>query len=273
MKKNKIEDEIQMLLSHKCEAWSVLTSQKENSLSRAPAGRLRMSRNSNKMQCFHVTEKTSLHGEYIPVCKSKLAKSLAQKDYDKKILKEISLQLKAAQKFASVYSPERIDAVYTCLSPVRQSLVNPVRLPDADYIALWQSEKYTGKSFTDDNLGLQTCRGDLVRSKSELIIADALFRFDVPYKYERPIDMSTKKGKIRMFPDFTCLNVRLRKEIIWEHFGKMDDAEYSSKVALKMNSFLLNNFMIGDNLIFSMESEGCAFDAKKAELMIKKYLL
>lgn len=273
MKKNKIEDEIQILLNHKCDEWSTLTIQKEKSLSCAPAGRLRMSRNANKMQCFLVTGKTSLHGEYIPVGKMKMAKSLAQKDYDKRILKEMRLQLKAARKFAGVYSPERIDAVYTCLSPARRSLVNPVRLPDADYVALWQSERYLGKTFADDNPGLQTCHGEYVRSKSELIIADALFRFGVPYKYERPIDISTKKGKIRVFPDFTCLNVRLRKEIIWEHFGKMDDAEYSSKVTQKINSFLMNNFMMGDNLIFSMESECCAFDAKKAEMLIKKFLL
>lgn len=273
MKKNKNEDEIQKLLNHKCDEWSALTIQKEKTLSCAPVGRLRMSRNANKMQCFHVTEKTSLHGKYIPVGKSKLAKGLAQKEYDKKVLKEIWLQLKAAQKFANVYSPERIDAVYTSLSPERRSLVTPVRLPDADYVALWQGEKYLGKPFTEENPGLQTCHGELVRSKSELIIADSLYRLGVPYKYECPVDISTKKGKIRVFPDFTCLNVRLRKEIIWEHFGKMDDAEYSSKVTLKMNSFLLNNFMMGDNLIFSMESDCCAFDAKKAELLIKKFLL
>ena len=65
-----------------------------------------------------------------------------------------------------------------------------------------------------------TSKGERVRSKSEVIIADVLNREGVPYRYEYPIYI---KGIGKIYPDFTVLNIGIRKEMIWDHFGMMDD--------------------------------------------------
>lgn len=272
-KKNNEEDEIQSLLKQKSLEMFNVISQKKKSLKNAPAGRLRLSRNGNKMQWFHVTDKKETHGKYISVGNLKLAKDLAQKDYDVKILNLLCKQLNAVQRFLKVYSPHSVDAVFANMLSARCQLITPIRKLDNDYVNEWISEKHVGNPNYDESLEMVTARGDSVRSKSEVIIADTLYRLGIPYKYERPIVLSTRKGRIKVYPDFTCLNVRLRKEIIWEHFGKMDDGNYSANVALKMNDYFSNGYVMGDNLIFSMESEGNAFDAKKAEMLIKKFLL
>ena len=51
----------------------------------------------------------------------------------------------------------------------------------------WLSEKYEGKQFREGEPVILTDRGERVRSKSEKIIADYLFRKGIPYKYEKPL--------------------------------------------------------------------------------------
>lgn len=70
-----------------------------------------------------------------------------------------------------------------------------------------------------------TCRGDLVSSKSEIIISDALFALEqagkIRYAFERPL--SDAKGGYRL-PDFT---IETNQDTwYWEHCGMMDNAAY-----------------------------------------------
>lgn len=70
-----------------------------------------------------------------------------------------------------------------------------------------------------------TRRGDLVSSKSEIIIADALYGLELAdrlrYTFERPL--SDSKGGYRL-PDFT---IETDKDTwYWEHCGMMDNAAY-----------------------------------------------
>ena len=57
-----------------------------------------------------------------------------------------------------------------------------------------------------------TERGEQVRSKSEKIIADSLYRNGIPYRYEHPVYL---RGMGVVHPDFICLHVKKRKEILW----------------------------------------------------------
>ena len=75
-------------------------------------------------------------------------------------------------------------------------------------------------------------RGERVRSKSEKIIADKLYRNGIPYKYEKPLVL---KGLGKIHPDFEILNKRTRKEYFLEHLGKMDDIGYVKKNMRRIN--------------------------------------
>ena len=72
------------------------------------------------------------------------------------------------------------------LHPGSRPLVTPVREPDEDFIAAWQHLPYTGKPFEINAPEFFTCTGVRVRSKSEVIIADALNRAGIPFRYEFP---------------------------------------------------------------------------------------
>ncbi len=59
----------------------------------------------------------------------------------------------------------------------------------------------------------RTEKGELVRSKSEMNIANALFRTEIPYKYECPLTLND--GRV-IYPDFTVLDVYNRRLVCWE---------------------------------------------------------
>ena len=61
--------------------------------------------------------------------------------------------------------------VYKTLHPLRRSLVRPVLLPEEDFVRAWEEERWHGKYIDPDGPQLFTEKGELVRSKSEIIIA------------------------------------------------------------------------------------------------------
>lgn len=116
--------------------------------------------------------------------------------------------------------------------------------------------------------GILTDREERVRSKSELIIANALNSQNIPYRYEQKL---TIKGR-DIYPDFNILNVRKQKEIIWEHFGLMDDPEYVAKTVRKISEYSANGFQIGDNLIVTFENNHTPLNTIQVNYYIKNFL-
>ncbi len=244
-------------------------NQIETSLKNAPEGSLRLCKHGLTTQYYHRTDPHDVNGTYIPRSKEYIAQALAQKDYHKKILAVIEKELNAIHKFFSSHPETDIEHIYTSLHPARQKLITPIYEPDDTYIQKWQSIKYEGKGFKNDAPEFYTSTGIRVRSKSELIIADLLYKEKIPYRYEYPIYLS---GIGRIYPDFTSLNIKKRKEIIWEHFGMMDDPAYIEKSLQKIALYEQNGFFPGENLILTYESKKNPINQKLVLLMINRYL-
>lgn len=174
-----------------------LISAKEKALKKAPAGRLRLSRRKNQVQWFHVTKGTTVHGKYIPVNEIGRAKALAQKEYDQKALPELKKWRFLIDSFLNRFRLQNLENLYACMHEGRQKLVTPVYESDETYIAQWLAGVYEGKKIEDDVPEIMTLRGERVRSKSEAMIADTLYRLKIPYKYECPLAIRHKKGMSR----------------------------------------------------------------------------
>ncbi len=74
----------------------------------------------------------------------------------------------------------------------------------------------------------QTLSGDLVRSKSEVIIANILYQTGIPFKYESHLVAPDGQGRA---PDFTV--TWQGKTYYWEHLGMLDLDDYEQSWALK----------------------------------------
>ncbi len=79
-----------------------------------------------------------------------------------------------------------------------------------------------GDIFLEERLIHRTARGDAVRSKSEVIIANMLHAAKVNYHYEQPLEL----GGVVKYPDFTIEDDDAGVTYFWEHCGMLHDAAY-----------------------------------------------
>ncbi len=88
-----------------------------------------------------------------------------------------------------------------------------------------------GQDVRDEGLIHRTRRGELVRSKSELIIANLLSsEFEVDYTYE--FELRASDGSVR-YPDFFVDDSAAGSKLYIEHLGLLDDPTYARRWAAK----------------------------------------
>ena len=244
--------------------------EKNAALEEAPDGKLRIDRKGNSPQYYHRKDRSKTKGCYLKRVQDSFAATLAQKEYDFKLISELKAEIKALEKFLDDYRPERIDEIFVSLRDYRKSLIRPAMLLDEEYVKRWMSVEYEKKAFEENAPDYHTVNGERVRSKSELIIADALNRFKIPYRYEYSININ---GIGTVHPDFICLNVRTRKEYVWEHNGLMSDSEYADYEVNKIEKYTFAGYYPGINLILSFETSSRPLSSRIIENYINHYLL
>ena len=89
--------------------------------------------------------------------------------------------------------------------------------------------------FLEEGLIHRTERGELVRSKSELVIADKLHARGIDYAYEQPLVLTN--GRTR-YPDFTIADDASGMNFYWEHLGMLDDPNYKARWNRKRAEYL-----------------------------------
>ena len=85
--------------------------------------------------------------------------------------------------------------------------------------------------FLEQNLIHRTIRGDAVRSKSEVVIANILYQKGVDYEYEKPL--IGPDGKPR-YPDFTFEDEGMGIIYFWEHLGMLNIPSYRQRWEQKL---------------------------------------
>lgn len=252
---------------------------KQAAIKGKPTGLIRIVKNHGQMQFYKRKSKSDLQGTYMPRSQNQLACKLIQADYDKKALAAIKDEISLLKSFLKRYQTNNTSHHFTTLPDTRQQIVTPLTLSDSQYAEDWLSEKYTMKELPPDIPKLFTDNKEQVRSKAEVLIANALKAAGVPYRYEFPVKLNLNAGvpsqaaDLHSFhPDFYCLNLRTRKEYIWEHFGMMDDAEYSTRAAEKIILYQQNGYFPGKNLIITMETSKTKPSSIELNQIIQEYL-
>lgn len=187
---------------------------------------------------------------YIRKSEINTAKKIAQYEYETEYYKYASKELNKLK--ATRESLLKLNKHYNKISNQHPSLITPLTLSNTEYAKKWESKQYKPSPIPiKPGQGFKTDKGDIVRSKSELIIANTLYARHIPYRYE---DKLTLGGKYYR-PDFKVLNVRTREEIIWEHFGMLDNINYVSNNLDRLDDYIQNGYSVGKKLIISHESE------------------
>ena len=119
--------------------------------------------------------------------------------------------------------------------------------------------------FYEEGLIHKTVKGDMVRSKSEVIIADCLYYNGLDYKYEEPLEL---EGQIKR-PDFTVIDPDTDEVWYWEHCGMMTDARYRKRWEDKKAFYEKNGIKEGENLIVTYDDEKGGLDSSAIDKLVK----
>ena len=92
--------------------------------------------------------------------------------------------------------------------------------------------------------------GTMMRSKSEVIIANILLLAGIPFVYEVPVFIN---GNM-VLPDFRILSViDLKTEILIEHQGMIFDDDYADKFIRSLKLYLNSDWIPNKNLFFTFD--------------------
>jgi hypothetical protein len=131
-----------------------------------------------------------------------------------------------------------------------------------------------GSVFLQEGLIHRTSKGLAVRSKSELIIADALTHAGIRFEYEKPLTLG---GQSR-YPDFTIEDEISGRVVFWEHLGLLEREDYRQSWATKLAWYRANGVLPAEEgggpagmLVTTTESSTAGFDAAQVQNLIQQY--
>jgi ATP-dependent exoDNAse (exonuclease V) alpha subunit len=132
--------------------------------------------------------------------------------------------------------------------------------------------------FLEGNLIHRTLGGELVRSKSEVIIANLLRSKGVEYLYERRL-VNPSDGSFR-YPDFTVEDLATGRTFYWEHLGMLKDAGYRARWKRKLAWYAEQGILDveqgggpGGALIVTRDDDETGIDSAALERIVDEVVL
>ena len=275
-------------LENRIDKLSKLITEKSAALQQAPQGALHISgkyiadkcisvsadaageekkENIPYAQYYHLQSPGEKSGKYLHADEMPLVKALAQKQYDQKLLRTAQAELKTLLQLQKKSASPCAEEVYSYLSPRRKQLVTPIELTDQEYVFQWEKMSYTPKPFSEGTPEYYTVKGERVRSKSEVLIANTLTEIGIPYHYEKPLLLGSKI----IHPDFSILWVKARKTLYLEHLGMMDDPEYAESAVSRINLYMQNQIFPGDQLLLTFETRNYPLNTRILKMQLMAY--
>lgn len=128
-----------------------------------------------------------------------------------------------------------------------------------------------GSVFLQEGLIHRTSKGLAVRSKSELLIAEALGSAGVEFEYEKPLTLG---GQTR-YPDFTIEDEISGRTVYWEHLGMLDRVDYRNAWEKKFAWYRDNGVLPVDEgddreavLVYTTDSTTSGLDMSQVNRLI-----
>lgn len=207
---------------------------------------------------------------YLSASLESLKIKLVRKRFLERSLKKLRRNIKYMKlllKYYSVYDP---DEIASDLPPAYKGIAWDIKgdAIEANHPTTWADGQYTQNQHYPDSLLYTTTNGVKVRSKSEVIIAEHLDMYKIPFRYEAELILGPRK----FYPDFTILNPKDNQIVYWEHFGMIDNSQYARNAKRKLAAYAKYNIKPCDNLILTYEGESQPIDLKRINSIIKAFI-
>jgi len=219
-------------------------------LKKPVSGILRIFRANGRYQYFIRSGPGDRNGKYVKKAELWKAKQLAQHEFCEETHRLIVEELQLCEKLSEVRKEWPWEAAANTLSPGKRAIIE---MPESDdeYVRWWLSQEFIKHDCDNSREGLFSAKREKLRSKSEALMVRILEERGIPFLYEKPLSL---RPNHLFHPDFTLLRPLDRCEIIWEHFGMMDNEEYRNNAFRKIRIYEANGYFSGINMIITFET-------------------
>lgn len=243
----------------------------EKHLSKAPEGNLKIdSRYNGVVFGIRTYNNHKEATEYIDKHDYKALSKYVNKRFAKDALNVIRQNLKACDRFLQAHSTIELEDV-AAQYPEEFRKLNTLYKDKKTYMDEWRAAEFRSNQFKTEQLLCKASDGHMYRSKTEVMIAEILMKYDLPFRYECELLLGNTRHII--FPDFTILNPKDMKEWYFEHFGMMDNAEYASNAVRRITSYANAGYELGDRFIFTVECSAAPISMEYVERIIRHYFI
>jgi len=244
----------------------------EEKLKDAPTDHLISTRSGGRTKWYAYNPETD-HGHYTYLGKKDDAKTraLIKRDIYQSILDDCRKDKAAIDKYLHACSKSQGPGAYAKLlseKPHYLQFLNADPDPLKQKIHDWLLEEYPYNPERDE-YKVKAANGLMVRSKSEALIIRLFLEYDIPFRYECPLQYEN----ITYSPDFTIMHPRTGQIILWEHLGRLDLDSYFARNVVKFTNYRKLGYYPYKNLLLTFEYKDLPFDLTIAEEMIKRYLI
>lgn len=194
-------------------------------------------------------------------------RGLARKEYlikEKRLLEKNIKVLREVMKSLVEPSP---DNVLRSISRHLQGIPEEYFFPEQNKDC-WANQPYEMSNYKPEEKKHTTSRGLKVRSKSEVLIAEMLYIFNIQFRYEQVIRING----IVLVPDFT-IKLPDGRIFYWEHCGLMSSKEYREHQKWKMEIYEKGDIVPWKNLIVTYDDEEGNINVGIIESEIKNKLI
>lgn len=207
-----------------------LQREQRRELQKMPAGKLLARVENGKNYYMQFVSKSANHGEVIRrgiTQNQPLLHALARKGYLRQSLKLLDKNIPALEKLLAAHKAPTPDNIIKSLPKAYQELPPEAFLPNLRRQMEWETVEYEQNTYRQESKIHITAKGLKVRSKSEVIIADKLDDYGIPYHYDELIYIENQT----LSPDFIILCDASRRAYgSGNHSGK-PDGSYRAKPA------------------------------------------
>ena len=132
----------------------------------------------------------------------------------------------------------------------------------------WAAAEYEASNYRPEERRHTTSRGLKVRSKSELLIAEKLYEYSLPFRYEQVLHFPN----VDLSPDFTVRRAD-GKLFYWEHHGLTQRNDYMDWQKRKAELYASVGIVPWNNYIVTYDNEDGEIDLKVVDAQIRGRLL
>ena len=213
----------------------------------------------------------------------RLVEALARKEFLRKVIPALDRNIALLQKTIDKYEPCQPQEIIESLSTAYGNVPEHCFFnPSVDLVNLsldmeeeqrikahwaWGQQSYEASDYLPEGRTIITSRGQRMRSKAEVMIAEKLYEYGIPFRYEQEVVLDG----VTLHPDFTFEGAD-GSEFYLEFCGMMDDERYVENHKRKVAMYQAADIVPWKNIIY-VYARGNELDMRQIDSIIRTQVI